>query len=73
MRRLKTAGGSQATSDLERVIEACDVLLRAGAADVYKYHRDSHKLCLITYELTLFQPKSGGNDWRRIGSSRLCR
>jgi hypothetical protein len=36
MRRLKTFGGSQSTSDLERVIEACDVLLRAGVADVYR-------------------------------------
>jgi hypothetical protein len=36
MRRLKTAGGSEATSELERVIEACDVLLRAGIADIYR-------------------------------------
>jgi hypothetical protein len=36
MRRLKSAGGSAAASDLERVIDACDVLLRAGVADVYR-------------------------------------
>lgn len=40
MRRLKTAGGSEATSELERVIEACDVLLRAGIADIYSRNRE---------------------------------
>jgi hypothetical protein len=36
MRRLKSSGGAEALSDLERIIEACDVLLRAGVADVYR-------------------------------------
>jgi len=36
MRRLKTSGDPNQLFDLERVIEACDVLLRAGIADVYR-------------------------------------
>ena len=49
MRRLKTAGGSEATSELERVIEACDVLLRAGIADIYRSCSQSHYHCVANF------------------------